>query len=166
MTKLSRRSLLLAIVLAANFAGGIAMAKDGDSGGGSGNSGSGSGSSGSGSGGSGSGGGGGDDDDGDDGDDHEGNGGGGTRHERNRDNDNRNGDNEDNERARRAVRGGKAVSLIKLKQHLADNYPGKLLNVNLRQLSGNYIYEIRILASGNRIKQLSLNALTLQPRGD
>jgi uncharacterized membrane protein YkoI len=136
------------LLLAANFAAGMAMAKDGESGGGSGNSGSGSGNSGSGNGSSGDDDDGADDDESDSGDSHNG----------------RRGD--DHENALKAVRRGKAVSLQKLKDHLAAQYPGKILDVNLRRSSGDYFYNVRILAKGNRIKVFSLNALTLKPRGN
>lgn len=153
MSTLSRRSLLLATFLAANFAAGFAMAKDGDSGSGSGNSGSGSGNSGSGSSG-------GDDDGGDDDDD------GDDSNENNSGNSHGGRHGNDHEKAIKAVQRGKAVSLQKLRDHLADHYPGKILDVNLRRRAGNYFYNVRILATGNRIKVLSLNALTLKPRGN
>jgi hypothetical protein len=150
MPGLSRRSLLVALFLAANFAADIALASDEDSGSGSGNSGSGSNSSGSGSG---------DDRDDDDGDD-----------------DNEDGDNsgnqssggrdDDQERAIKAVRRGKAVSLKKLREHLSQNYSGKILDVKLRRRSGDYFYNVRMLAKGNRLRMLSLNALTLRPQAN
>jgi hypothetical protein len=153
MSSLSRRSLLLALFVAANFAASFVLAKDGDSGG-SGNSGSGSGNSGSsnsGPGNSSSGGNDGEDDDDEDDDDDSGR-------------DGRRSD--DHEKVIKAVQRGKAVSLKKLKDHLADQYPGKILDVNLRRFSGDYFYNVRILAKGNRIKVYSLNALTLKPRGN
>lgn len=140
MSNLSRRSLLLALLMAANSAALEVMAKDGDSGGGSGNSGSGSSNSGHG----------GDDDDDDDDDDSDDDSGG------RRDN--------DHDRAIKAVKRGKAVSLTKLRDHLSQNYPGKVLDVSLRRSSGDYFYNVRILAKGNRLRVLSLNALTLKPR--
>jgi uncharacterized membrane protein YkoI len=151
MTKFNRRGFLLAILLAASFAADFAFAKDGESGGGSGNSGSGSNSGSSNENSD-------DDDDDDDGDDDDGDdesrGGSASGHSSG-----------DHERALKAVKKGKAVSLSKLKMHLAAVYPGKILDVNLRKSSGDYFYNVRILAKGNRIKLLSLNALTLKPRG-
>jgi hypothetical protein len=144
MLSLSRRSLLVALLFAANFAADVALAKDGDSGSGSGNSGSGSNNSGSGSGDDG--------DDRDDGDDDD----GGDPSSGGRD--------DDHERATEAVRRGKAVPLKKLREHLAQNFPGKILDVSLRRRSGDYYYNVRILAKGNRLKMLSLNALTLKLR--
>lgn len=158
MSSVSRRSLLLALVMAASFAAEFAVAKDGDSGGGSGNSGSGSSNSGSGSSNSGSDSGG--DDDGDDENEND-------NEESDDDSENDSGRHrdDDHERAIRAVRNGKAVSLKKLKVYLADRYPGKVLDVSLRRRSGDYFYSVRILGKGNRLKVLSLDALTLKPRG-
>lgn len=149
MPSLDRRRLLVALFLAANFAADVALADDGDSGGGSGNSGSGSGNSGSGSG-----------DDGDDGDDDDNEG------DDDSGNQSRGSHGDDQERAIKAVRRGKAVSLKRLRDHVEQNYPGKILDVRLRRRSGDYFYNVRILARGNRLKMLSLNALTLRPQAN
>jgi hypothetical protein len=146
MQELNRRRFLMALLLATCFVGEPAFAKDGDSGGGdSDNSGSGSDNSGSDK----------DNDSDDDSDDDE-----------DDDDDNSNSGNrvksEDQDRALKAVKNGKAVSLSKLKAHLSKNHPGKILNVGLYRKSGQYFYRVRILSSGNRIKTMSLNALTLK----
>jgi uncharacterized membrane protein YkoI len=136
MLFLTSRGLML-MLLAACFAVTPAQA-DGDNSG-SGNSGSGGDASG------------GDDDSDDDNDD---------------DNDDSDRDNRqssrDQERALKAVKGGKIVSLAKLKHHLKSTSPGKILKVELKKRSGTYFYRVRILTSDNRIKALTLNALSLK----
>lgn len=149
MQELNRRALLMAIVLATSFLAAPAFSEDGDSGGDS-DSGGGSDNSGSGSDNSGSG----DDNDNDDNDNDDDN---------DDDDDNNSGSGkEDHNRALRVVKDGKAVPLRKLKSYLAQNYPGKILNVSLQRKSGKYYYRVRILSSANRIKTLSINALTLK----
>lgn len=151
MSELTRRRVFIIALLSACFMAEPALAKDGESDGGSDNSGSGSDNSGSGSNNSGSGG---DDDDDDDNESDSEN----RSHRDERRND-------DQDRAIKVVRRGKAVSLQVLKGFLKHNYPGKILDVKLRKSSGTYFYNVRILAKGNRIKALTLNALTLKPRG-
>lgn len=150
MLDLTRRRFMIALILAASFAAVPAFAKDGDSnsgsgGGDSGNSGSGSDNSGS-------------DNDGDDDDDDS---------ERDEDSGNSTSGSSsaqvDQNRAMRAVKDGKAVSLKQLKSYLIENYPGEILHVSLRRRSGEYFYRVRILSTGNRIRSLSLNAVTLKP---
>jgi hypothetical protein len=137
MTDLIRRKFLwmpfAALMLALHTHG--VLAKDGESGGGSGDN--------SGSGGS--------DDDGDDDDeaDDDGSSSGGSGHSK------------DHDRARDAVRRGKAVSLKALKQHLAANYPGKVLKIELKKRSGDLIYKVRILDTKGRLNTLRLDARSL-----
>jgi hypothetical protein len=146
MSEMTRRRVFMIALLSACFMAGPVLAKDGESEGGSDNSGSGSSNSGSGG------------DDGDDEDDDDDSDSDNRSHREERRND-------DQDRAIKAVRRGKAVSLQVLKGFLKHNYPGKILDVTLRKSSGTYFYNIRILAKGNRIKALTLNALTLKPRG-
>lgn len=77
---------------------------------------------------------------------------------------NQRGRSHDQENAIKAVRNGRAVSLQRLKSFLDTNYPGSILGVELSRRSGEYYFDVRILTKGNRIKSLSLNALTLRPR--
>jgi hypothetical protein len=139
----NKRGLLFMLLCAAFFLSANAYSKDDESGGG--NSGSGGGSENSGSGGG--------DEDSDDDDEAE--------NDDEGEND-RNRHSRDHERARNAVKKGKVVSLKQLQQHLSTNYPGKLLRVELKRKSGTYYYKVRILTKGNRIRALSLNALTLK----
>ncbi len=101
------------------------------------------------------------DDDGDDDVNSSGNGGpsgpgpdGGGSHRNSRDQD----------RAKHAVAKGKAVPLAKLKDYLSQNYPGKILRINLVRRLGSYVYHVRILQSGNRLKSYTLDASTLQEK--
>ena len=109
----------------------------------SGNSGSGSGNSGSGSSNSGSDNGGGDDDGDDDDDPNE-------------------ADEDDQDRARNAVKKGKAVPLSALLKHLKENYPGKLINVSLVKTKGNYYYKVKLLNQSGRLVNLRFDAKSLQ----
>lgn len=118
------------------------------SGSGSGGSGSGSGSSGSGSGGSGSGSGSGGDDDSDDNSQDSGG------EEKSKDQD----------RVENAVSHGKAAPLIVLKDFLMKNHPGKILKIDLNTRLGGFVYKVRILQAGNRVKSLTLDARTLQTK--
>ena len=134
--------------------GGGGSGSGGSGSGGSGSSGSGSGSSGSDGSGSGSGGDddGGDDDGGDDDDDGGSNSGSGKSKI------------SDEDRAQKAVSSGKAAALTKLKDYLKKNHPGKILKIDLSKRLGNYVYKVRILQAGNRVKSLTLDARTLQTK--
>jgi hypothetical protein len=146
---LHRRRLLLALLLGASLlaVSDGAKADDGEDDGGSSNSGSGS--SGSGSSGSGSSNddGGEDDDSGDDGNDDE-------------DGD----DGKEAQKAREAVADGKAVPMRLLLRHLRTNYPGKLLDVDLKRSWGHFEYRVKILQASGKVIHLRLDAITLQRR--
>jgi hypothetical protein len=152
---LHRRRLLLALLMGASLlaVSDGAKADDGEDDGGSSNSGSGS--SGSGSSGSGS-----SNDDGDEDDDSG-------------DDDNRTDDGNDDEdgddgkeaqKAREAVADGKAVPMRLLLRHLRTNYPGKLLDVDLKRSWGHFEYRVKILQASGKVIHLRLDAITLQRR--
>jgi uncharacterized membrane protein YkoI len=101
------------------------------------------------------------DDDGDDGADSSGNGGASNQGP---ENGNGHRHSKDQDRAKHAVANGKAVPLVKLKDFLAQNYPGKILRINLVRRLGSYVYHVRILQSGNRLKSYSFDASTLQEK--
>jgi uncharacterized membrane protein YkoI len=165
MFEFRRCGLLFVLLIAAFLALPQANAKDGDSGGG--NSGSGSGSENSGPGG-------GDDNDNDDDNDTNNDDDNDTNNDDDNDdkvesdgrNDSRSSHSRDHDRVLRALQKGKVVSLQLLRRHLDSNYPGKLLRVDLKRKSGTYYYNVRILAPGNRIRAVSLNALTLKVGDD
>jgi uncharacterized membrane protein YkoI len=70
----------------------------------------------------------------------------------------------DHDKALKAVETGKAAPLHDLKEHLDEFYPGRILNVKFTKTAGQYFYRVRILDSGNRIRNVTLNALTLIPQ--
>ena len=158
-TELDRRQFmagLLALTLV--LVPGAALAKDGESGS------------------SGSGGGGGDDSGGDDNSGGSGNSGSDDKDDDrdddkddDRDDDNGGGSSKgkrdkDQERALRAVNDGDVASLQKLRAHLKAKYPGKVLHVDLKRQMGRYVYKIKLLEKGNRVKSLTLDGKTLQSR--
>ncbi len=129
---LTRRQLLLALLLsgAAIACPDAAYTKDGEESSGSGSSGSG-------------------DDDHDDDDDDD------------------DGDDDDSEadEAKSAVGEGRAVSMRRLLQHLKQNYPGRVLDVDLKRSSGRYHYRVKVLQPSGRVLRLRLDAVTLQRQG-
>jgi hypothetical protein len=136
---LSRRKLMFALVsLCICQMATPVLAKDGDSGSGSSGSNSGSGNSG--------GDGQDDDDDDDDGDDNSGK---GNRH------------NHEQDDVRQAVLDGKAVSLKRLLSHIANNYPGRVLDINLRQSSDHFVYRVKMLTPRKKLMTIKLNAISL-----
>jgi hypothetical protein len=138
---------LMTVILAASST--QAFADGGNSGsGGGGNSGSGGGDN-SGSGGDGS-------NDADDGDDDK------DDDDEREDNSGRGKGSRDPDRARNAVKAGKAVPLQKLLSHLRDNYRGRVLKVDIEKRLGSYFYKVRLLGNGNRVQTLRLDAKTLQ----
>ncbi len=139
---LSRRKLMFALVSLCICKTATPVLADGGGNSGSGSGGSGSGSnSGSGSGNDGHGGG--DDDDGAD------NSGKGNRH------------NHEQDDVRQAVLDGKAVSLKRLLSHIANNYPGRVLDINLRQSSDHFVYRVKMLTPRKKLMTIKLNAISL-----
>jgi uncharacterized membrane protein YkoI len=161
----TRRNLLLALLVGPfSFAAPDAVAKDGDDDGG-GNSGSGSRNSGSGS-----------DDRDDDRDDDDREKDDDKDEDKDEDKDdkddkrnddgkssgrNRGGRNEQ-DRAKDAVRKGKAVSLSRLRAHVARQKIGKILDVRLNRSFFRYVYSVKVLGPNNRLKTVRFDALTLK----
>jgi hypothetical protein len=135
-----RRFLINLIAIGLAMASTPVLAKDGEGGGGGGGGGN-----------SGPGGGG---DDGDDNDDND--------NEDNDDGDGGGGKSDEHERARKAVRNGKAVPLQKLLNFIGANYNGRVLKVNLMRTKGDYIYRVKMLGKGNRVQTLILDAKSLK----
>ena len=134
--------LLVAAILTSSLSNkGLADGGGSNSGSGGGNSGSGSGNSG-----------GGDDGGDDDGDDNHGD----------DDDDPAESDEDDQDRARNAVKKGKAVPLSALLKHLKENYPGKLINVSLVKTKGNYYYKVKLLNQSGHLVNLRFDAKSLQ----
>ena len=66
----------------------------------------------------------------------------------------------DNEqdRARAAVQAGKVLPLKTLLERLEREHPGQVLEVELEQEDGRWIYEIKLLQPGGRLVKLELDA--------
>lgn len=138
----TRRTLLFALITGAMALALVpaASAKDGADDGGGGSSSGSSGSSGSGS------------DDSDDDDD---------------DDDNSDDDHDvgsEARLAREAVSHGDAVSLRRLMKHLKTNYPGRVLDVDLKRIGSAFQYRVKILQTNGKVTRLHLDAVTLRRR--
>jgi hypothetical protein len=68
----------------------------------------------------------------------------------------------DNEqdRARAAVQAGKVLPLKTVLERLEREHPGQVLEVELEQDDGRWIYEIKLLQSGGRLVKLELDAVS------
>jgi len=66
----------------------------------------------------------------------------------------------DQDRARAAVRAGKVMPLKAVLERLERQYPGQVLEVELEQEDGRWIYEVKLLQSGGRLIKLDLDAST------
>lgn len=62
------------------------------------------------------------------------------------------------DRARAAVRAGKALPLKAILERLEREQPGQVLEVELEQDQGRWIYEIKLLQPGGRLVVLELDA--------
>ncbi|GMV54680.1 MAG: hypothetical protein AMXMBFR6_04850 [Betaproteobacteria bacterium] len=68
----------------------------------------------------------------------------------------------DQDRARAAVLAGKVLPLKTLLEQLERNHPGRLLEVELEQEDGRWIYEIKLLQPDGRLVKLELDAATAE----
>lgn len=64
--------------------------------------------------------------------------------------------------ARRAIRTGKAVPLVRLIKHVRANFGGKVLDVNLNRSFFRYTYRVKHLSKDGRLQTLKFDALTLK----
>lgn len=62
------------------------------------------------------------------------------------------------DRARAAVQAGKVLPLKTLLERLEREHPGQVLEVELEQDDGRWIYEIKLLQPGGRLVKLELDA--------
>jgi uncharacterized membrane protein YkoI len=62
------------------------------------------------------------------------------------------------DRARAAVQAGKVLPLQTLLERLEREHPGQVLEVELEQDDGRWIYEIKLLQPGGRLVKLKLDA--------
>jgi uncharacterized membrane protein YkoI len=63
--------------------------------------------------------------------------------------------------ARAVISKGNAASLPLLLAFIDNNYPGQVLDVRLRKVNGNYIYDVKMLTKFIMLKTVSLDAQTL-----
>lgn len=62
------------------------------------------------------------------------------------------------DRARAAVQDGKVLPLKTVLERLEREHPGQVLEVELEQDDGRWIYEIKLLQAGGRLVKLELDA--------
>ena len=66
----------------------------------------------------------------------------------------------DHERARQAVQGGQVLPLRTVLERLEREQPGQVLEVELEQDDGVWIYEVKLLRAGGQLVKLKLDART------
>ena len=64
----------------------------------------------------------------------------------------------DQDRARAAVHAGMALPLKTVLERLEREHPGQVLEVELEQEDGRWIYEVKLLQAGGRLVKLELDA--------
>lgn len=68
----------------------------------------------------------------------------------------------DHERARKAVQSGQILPLQEILQKVSKDHPGQVLEVELDQEKGGWVYEIKQLTSAGSIVKLEVDAKTGQ----
>lgn len=74
----------------------------------------------------------------------------------------------DHDRARRAVEAGEALPLDQIMRRVSNQYPGRLLDAELRERGNRLEYRMRILGADGRVVELRVDARSgsvLQARG-
>ncbi len=71
-------------------------------------------------------------------------------------------DGRDHDRAERALQSGQIMSLQSVLQKLQTLYPGKVLEVELEDDDGRWIYEIKLLQTGGQLRKIKLDARTAE----
>jgi uncharacterized membrane protein YkoI len=66
----------------------------------------------------------------------------------------------DHERARQAVKAGEVMPLPALLERLQRTHPGQVLEIELEQEKGRWIYEVKLLQGGGGLSKLELDART------
>lgn len=66
----------------------------------------------------------------------------------------------DQQRATQAVESGEILSLRVILERLESSNPGQVLEVELEQKKGVWIYELKILKTGGRLQKLKVDAKT------
>lgn len=68
--------------------------------------------------------------------------------------------NDDHDRARQAVQAGQVLPLPAVLERLQREVPGKVLEVELEQERGSWIYEIKLLTPAGQLTKVKLDART------
>jgi uncharacterized membrane protein YkoI len=68
----------------------------------------------------------------------------------------------DHERARAAVQAGDVLPLATVLERLKRSHPGQVLEVELEQEDGRWVYEIKLLQADGQLLKLELDARTAQ----
>ncbi len=68
----------------------------------------------------------------------------------------------DHERARAAVEAGEVMPLPALLEKLQRSHPGRVLELELEQEGGTWIYEVRLLQADGQLLKIKLDARTAQ----
>jgi uncharacterized membrane protein YkoI len=66
----------------------------------------------------------------------------------------------DHERARAAVEAGEVMPLPALLEKLQRSHPGRVLELELEQEDGTWIYEVRLLQADGQLLKIKLDART------
>ncbi|WP_084153958.1 PepSY domain-containing protein [Simplicispira psychrophila] len=72
------------------------------------------------------------------------------------------GSHDDHERALQAVQSGQVLPLTTVLERLGREHPGQVLEVELEQDDGQWIYEIKLLSADGQLMKLKLDARTAQ----
>ncbi|HRQ57725.1 MAG TPA: PepSY domain-containing protein [Azoarcus taiwanensis] len=65
---------------------------------------------------------------------------------------------DDHERARRALEAGEVLSLRSVLEKVERDFPGEVIEVELEQEDGRWIYEIKLLRQGGGLLKLEIDA--------
>lgn len=71
----------------------------------------------------------------------------------------------DHDRARAALQAGQVLPLKTVLERLERTQPGQVLEVELEQESGVWVYEIKLLKPGGQLVRLALDARSAEPVG-
>ena len=66
----------------------------------------------------------------------------------------------DHDRARAALQAGEVLPLKTVLERVQRDHPGQVLEVELEQEDGHWIYEIKLLRAGGRLVKLQVDAAT------
>ncbi len=64
----------------------------------------------------------------------------------------------DHQRATQAVESGEILPLRKILERIEPTHPGQVLEVELEQKKGGWVYELKILKAGGRLQKIKVDA--------